>query len=237
MEIQSWFRENVSGTAVKATTIRIGGGEGNGQQEFNKNSAFGTVATINGTTITITSKAIQNGDSTSSATATTYTVDASKATVTKDGASSSVSAIAVGDTIIVQGTVSGTAIAATSIQDGKGQTEPAIKGTGEPVVSGTITAVNGTNLTITNKSNVTYTIDASNATITKGNTASTISNVATGDTVIVQGTFSGNSVVATSVVDHGTASASAQTETSHQGGNLFGNIFSSVEHFFKLFGF
>ena len=76
-------------------------------------------------------------------TATTYTVDASSATVTKNGAASTVSAIAVGDTVMVQGTVSGTNVTAKTIRDGVGQGQPAIQGNGQPVVAGTVTAING----------------------------------------------------------------------------------------------
>ena len=76
------------------------------------NGVFGTVSAISGTTLTVTSNA-QNGG-----TATTYIVDASSATVTKAGATSTLSAIAVGDTVMIQGTVSGTSITATTINDG-----------------------------------------------------------------------------------------------------------------------
>ena len=76
------------------------------------NGVFGTVSAISGTTLTVTSNA-QNGG-----TATTYIVDASSATVTKSGTASSVSAIAVGDTIMVRGTVSGTNVTAKTIMDG-----------------------------------------------------------------------------------------------------------------------
>ena len=121
---------------------------------------------------------------------------------------------------MVQGTVSGTKVTATTIRDGvmpggmksgtgtgagKGapQMPSGITGNGEPVVGGNITAINGSTLTITNKSNVTYTIDATNATIMKGNATSTLSNVAVGDSVVVQGTVNGTSVTASTVIDQG----------------------------------
>ena len=67
----------------------------------------GTVTAVNGSTITVTGK---NG--------TSYTINAGSATITKDE-TVSVSDIAVGDTIMANGTVSGTSVAATSIHDGK----------------------------------------------------------------------------------------------------------------------
>lgn len=79
-----------------------------------KPAAFGTVTAINGNLITLTSK-IKGAT-------TTYTVDASSATITKGIGTSTtaiaVSGITVGDRLVVQGTVSGTAITATTIRDG-----------------------------------------------------------------------------------------------------------------------
>src|ERR1700733_14856473 len=56
----------------------------------------GTVSTVNGTTITVNEKTRPNATSTT-ATSTAFTVDASNATVIKNGASSTVSSIATGD--------------------------------------------------------------------------------------------------------------------------------------------
>jgi hypothetical protein len=72
----------------------------------------GIVASISGTTLTMTEEADEGGA--------TYTVDASSATVTKAGASASLGSIAVGDKIFVKGTVTGTNVVATSISDGHG---------------------------------------------------------------------------------------------------------------------
>lgn len=71
----------------------------------------GIVSSINGTTIVIAEESNEGGAS--------YTVDASKATVTdKTGATASLSGIKVGDKIFVQGPVNGTSVAATSISLG-----------------------------------------------------------------------------------------------------------------------
>lgn len=54
----------------------------------------------------------------SRASSTIYAVDASNATVRKNNATSTVSAIAVGDRVLVRGTVNGTSVTAASIIDG-----------------------------------------------------------------------------------------------------------------------
>lgn len=72
----------------------------------------GIVASINGTTLTMTEEADEGGA--------TYTIDASNATVTKDGATASLASIAVGDKIFVKGTVTGTNVVATSVNSGRG---------------------------------------------------------------------------------------------------------------------
>jgi hypothetical protein len=212
---------------------------------------FGTVAAISGNTITVTSKGFG-----SSATPTTYTVDATSATVTKANAASSVSAIAVGDTVMVQGTVSGTSVAATKIYDGvmmggKGMMGrggmasstlgmrgmgASITGNGEPVIGGSVSAINGSTLTVTNKSNVTYTVDASAATVIKSDATSSIANIATGDRVVVQGAVNGTAVTASSVIDQGAAPASTGTPAAHSG--IMGGFLGGITGFFQhLFGF
>ena len=208
---------------------------------------FGTVSAVSGDTLTIISKGFG-----ANATATTYTVDATNATVTKGNTTSTVGAIQVGDTVMVQGTVSGTSVTATTIRDGvmpmgvghrmmggMGKTPstsvPNITGNGEPVIGGTVSTISGTTLTITNKSNVTYSVDASSATVDKSGATSTVSVIAVGDTVVVQGTVNGTSVVASSVIDQG-AAPTAGSNPMHKGG--IGGFFGSIGGFFQhLFGF
>jgi hypothetical protein len=224
----------VNGTNVTATAIRDGVmAQGNRAGM----GIAGTVSAINGTNLTVTSKATPNGG-----TATTYTVDASNATVTKNGNTSSVSGIAVGDTIMVQGTVTGTSVVAKTIRDGVVQIQPAIQGNGQPVVAGAVTLISGNTITITNKSNVTYTIDASAAKfVIPGVTSPAISDVAVGDNLTVQGTVNGNSVVASYVIDQKVKSKTGENNTgdnqkSKQG--FFGGILGGISSFFKnLFGF
>jgi hypothetical protein len=70
----------------------------------------GIVSSINGTTIIMAEEADEGGAS--------YTIDASTATVTKDGATSDLSSIEVGDKVFVDGTVSGNTVMAKSISNG-----------------------------------------------------------------------------------------------------------------------
>lgn len=211
---------------------------------------FGTVSAVNGTSLTVTSKGFGKSET---AAAQTYTVNAANATVTKAGVASTVGAIAVGDTVMVAGTVSGTSVTATTIRDGMGgpgmgmkpgehasSTPSIIQGNGQPVIGGTVSAVNGNSLTVTTaKGNVTYTVDVTSATIEKGNAASTVSAIAVGDAVVVQGTVSGSSVTASSVMDSGAAAGSSSTATdngAHKG--FFGGMMGSIGGFFhNLFGF
>lgn len=215
-------------------------------------AVFGTVASVGGNTITVTSKQFVRPTTEGAAptqTTVTYTVDASNAIVTKGNVASAVSAIAIGDTISVQGTVTGTNVVATTIRDGvmmgKGigegmgdgrgkmgsTTPPIIQGNGQPVIAGTISAISGNSLTITNKSNVTYTVDATNAKIVQGQNTITISGLTVGDSVVVQGTVNGTSVTASSVIDQ-KAQTTTTGATVHKG--FFGGIGSFFAH---LFGF
>ena len=67
----------------------------------------GTVTAVSGNTVTIKDFS-----------GTSYTVDASAATVTKE-VTATISDVKVGDTIMAGGTVTGTSVAATMIHDGK----------------------------------------------------------------------------------------------------------------------
>jgi len=227
----------------------------------------GTVSAINGTTLTVAAMGRPTPEKTAATAVTApttmgtvYTVDASSAKIYKGSATTtvSISSIAVGDKVMVQGTVSGTNVVATVIRDGIGgamggkgfggrgtsstpSTTPVIQGNGEPIVGGSITAISGASLTVTNASNVTYTIDATNAKIVKSGATSTISAVAIGDTVIVQGTVNGTSVTASSVIDQGVKStngSSANTPSAGSHGGGLGGFFGAIGGFFKhLFGF
>ena len=217
---------------------------------FHRPVVVGTVSGIAGTTLTVDSKAWPRA---AQKTETTYTVQAAQATVTKEGLNSTLSAIAIGDRVMVEGTLSGTTVTATMIRDGRaghwgrmfGETPdmdiashtPAIIGNGQPVIGGTVTAQSGTSLTVTNKSNVTYTVDISSAKVTKTGIANaTSTNITIGDTVIVQGTVQGTAITATTVIDSGTLQAPANGTTpapAHRG--FFGLIGGFFSHMFGFF--
>jgi hypothetical protein len=250
-------------TAFAQTTGQTNGtghGFGNGRGGFHggamrggNRGVFGSVTAISGTTLTVASKGFG-----ANAAATTYTVDASGATVKKAGAASTFSAIAVGDTVMVQGTVSGTSVTATAVNDnpargartagtmpaGAVAPTPAITGNGQPVIMGNVTAVSGTMITITNIGNVSYSVDASSAKVTKsGTAAATVANVTVGDRILVQGTVNGTSITASSVIDQGaprtvtTTAANGTVTTKHVAAPRSG-FFGQIQNFFsRLFGF
>ncbi|MEO5646444.1 MAG: DUF5666 domain-containing protein [Candidatus Paceibacterota bacterium] len=206
------------------------------------NVVFGTVTAINGSTITISSKSMNKNATTQ--VSTTYVVNASGAKIDKNTTAGSISNIAVGDSVMVQGTITGTNIVATKIHDGvmakgAGKQTPGTagmnipNGNGQPIVGGTVTAVSGNTITITNKSNVTYTIDATNAKITKSGTTAVASNIAVGDTLVAQGTINGTSVAAVNIIDSGAVSANANGNN-----GLHVGFFGKIGNFFsRIFGF
>jgi hypothetical protein len=216
---------------------------------------FGTVSAISGDTLTVTSRAFtpRNPTTTSNAPAvTTYTVDATNATVTKNGSASTLASVAVGDMVMIQGTVSGTNVAATTIHDGimggmgrgmggkPGQhatsTTPIIQGNGEPVVGGSVTAVSGSTLTVTTaKGGLTYNIDASAATVQKGGKAASVSSVVVGDNVVVQGAVNGTSVTASSVIDQGAPRAAGSAPNKGIVGGFMGAVGGFFQHLFGFF--
>jgi len=169
------------------------------QPQRQKPAAMGAITAISGTNITIEDK--QAG--------TTYTIDASSATITKhakpatQGAaptSTTISAsdLAVGDMVVVQGTVSGTTVTATSIETGRGGGPGGMRG--PRGVFGTVASVSGSTITVTGKDGKTYTVDATSAKASKVETIN-VSDIQVGDTVGVDGALSGTSVTATHIMD------------------------------------
>jgi hypothetical protein len=217
----------------------------------------GTVIAINGTSLTVTSRGfVGRGATTTPATTTTYTVDASNAIVLKNNATSTVSAIAVNDTVFVQGTITGTNVVATKVLDGRvpgnmlihgnnpggprmpvGSITPQFQGNGQPIVGGTVSMITGNTITITNSGNTTYSVDATNAKIEKrGVATSTISNIAVGDHLLVQGAVNGTAITATTIIDQPVMVTITASTTSKEGSShgVLGSIGSFFTH---LFGF
>jgi hypothetical protein len=167
-------------------------------------AAVGVVSAVSGTVITLTDKK----------TNTTYTIDAATATITKhtkpatQGAAPTnttitASQISVGDMIAVQGTVSGSTITATKIEDGLGGRMGGFGGhggMGGSGVRGMVTAVNGSTITVTGMDGKSYTVDASNSTAGKFETIP-VSSIQVGDSIGIQGSVNGTSVTAKSIMD------------------------------------
>jgi hypothetical protein len=217
---------------------------GNDNRVNMKPAVFGTVSAVSGNTITVAGK--QGFDT--NAVATTFTVDATNAKITKNNVVGTVSSILVGDTVMAQGTLTGTNLVATTIRDGQtgkemrgnntdsksntSKTPPVspITGNGQPIVAGIVSSISGSTITITNKSNVSYTVDTTNAKIVQGTNTILISNVVVGDMIVVQGTVNGNTIVASSVINQ-TKPVNTTTQQ-HKG------FFAGIGSFFaSIFGF
>lgn len=174
------------------------GNQTSGPQNFHRigPGIMGTVASISGHTITVTGK-----------NATTYTVDATNAKFFKKTADAqlgtvTIADVAVGDALGVRGAVTGTSVVATEVIDGvgsgifRGHRGPG-KGLG---VMGTVSAINGNTLTVTKPDGKTYTVDASNAKVSKVVDLS-VSGIKVGDHIGVEGAITGTSVVASHIMD------------------------------------
>ena len=205
----------------------------------------GVVTAVSGNTITMTSKRglgmMGRGERASTTPKTvTYTVDATNAKVVKNNATSTVSAIVVGDNLLVQGTVTGTNIVATNIRDGlmmnRGTSTPPFLGNGQPIVAGNVSTISGNTLTVNTGTDVTYTVDVTNAKFNQGQNVITLADVKTGDRVIVQGTVNGTTIIASNVMDQTRVNTNNQNSDNQnkpkQG--LFSRIGGLFSH---MFGF
>lgn len=192
------------------------------------------VSGISGNTLTVVSQ--QGSDENANQSPVTYTVNIANARLVRGNTAIAASNIAVGDTVIIQGTVTGTNVVATVVRDGKigngnegdgnNQALLQIKDNGQPIVAGTIRTISGSSITIANSSNVVYTIDAANAKIVQGKNAIPFSGMKIGDSIIAQGSVNGTMVVASTIID--TTAASGTTRH---------GFFSSIGSFFRrLFG-
>jgi len=197
---------------LSATSAFAQGNRGPGRGMMNRDATqkpavVGTVSAISGNTITVVSKK----DSENITTATTFTVDATNAKIVKNGVAGTISSILIGDTISVQGTITGTNVLATTIRDGQNnQGEMMDSNKMMPNVVGKVSSINGSTLTVisqrgprmgANNAPTTFTVNATSAKILRGQTVIAISNIAVGDTVVIQGTVTGTSVVATTIRD------------------------------------
>jgi len=217
---------------------------------------FGTVTAVNGTTLTV--QGMMRGGA-----STTYSIDGSNAAVVKNGATSTISAVLVGDRISAQGTVNGSSVIATKIFDGNlmrggfhgsawgssstaSGTKPFIHGERAPPfgsstammqvssVSGTVGAVNGSILTVNGANGAIYTVDVTNAALVKkGSATSSVSAINVGDAVQVQGSVSGTAVTANVILDN-VNSPAASNGNAPRGPGFIGAIMGFFARLFKL---
>jgi hypothetical protein len=193
----------------------------------------GKITAINGTTLTVTGKSFGTAGA-----STTFTVNASSATVIKGNATTTVSTLAVGDVVLVRGTLSGSTITAKLIHSGvrgddrkdddKDKNKSGILNNGQPVIVGKVIAVSGTMLTVQGSASTTYSVNAASSTVkSKGNATTTLSSITVGDNVIVQGAVNGSSVTATTIVEQ-------NGDNNGKGKGFFARIGSFFKSFFKF---
>jgi len=200
----------------------------------------GKVSIINGKILTVISQKKSYKNTAVASATTTFTVDSTNAKLLRGNTVIALTDIAVGDNVIVQGTVTGNNVVATVIKDGKvgngnendnNQALLQIQGNGQPVIAGTISAISGSTLTVTNSS-VTYTVNAASAKIVQGKSVISLSGVKTGDSVMVQGAVNGTVVTASTIIDQAKSANATAKPASNKG--FFGFI---GQFFARLFGF
>ncbi len=230
----------MTGTNIVAVMIRDGINQGLMDTNRMNPAVVGKVSAINGNILSVVSQKKNEQTATSSI---TFIVDATNAKILRGETVIKLSDIAIGDNIVVQGTVTGTNVLATIVRDGKvgngkndqgdnNQAMLQIQGNGQPIVAGKVSIISGSTITIANSSNITYTIDATNAKVVQGKNTIALSNIKIGDQVIVQGTVNGTSVIASTIIDQ-TKPASSSDQPGAKKGML-----NSVKNFFsRLFGF
>ncbi len=168
-----------------------------------KRGIVGTVKSITGTVIIVTGMDKKE-----------YTVDASKATVMKAGSDTAstpttitVGNIAIGDTLMIKGTLTNLNMVATNIFDGKMPVKHEMMNS-KKGIAGTVKSITGAVIIVTGVDGKDYTVDASKATVMKASTTPnvnptivTLANIVVGDTIMVRGTLSNLNMSATNIFD------------------------------------
>ena len=119
---------------------------------------------------------------------------------------STAAAIIVSSVLLMSGVASAQTAVTPNSPEGAGHGMRAAGQAGQRLaVSGTVASVSGNTITVTGRDKNTYSVDASNAKITKGFGANSqtlaIGDVKQGDEVAVMGTVSGTNVAATAIMD------------------------------------
>ncbi len=91
-------------------------------------------------------------------------------------------------------------------------------------ISGKVTAVNGNTITLSGKDGATYTVNAAGAAITAENRTLAITDIKVGDTLKVNGTLTGTTIVATKIRDKSTVQRDLESKLS----NLRAGIVTAV---------
>jgi Domain of unknown function (DUF5666) len=180
--------------AATDTNVTVRGGM-MGMHGGGKPGVHGEITAINGTTLTVKG---MNSE--------TYTVDASDAEIRvfTEGEGlddASVSDLRVGDTVGVRGSIDGTNVDASDIMSGIPEGRMGGRGHhGKHGVMGEVTAVDGSTITVTGLNGTSYTIDASDAPVSRVVEGS-LSDIKVGDRIGVQGSIDGATVDAKRIMD------------------------------------
>jgi hypothetical protein len=179
----------INGTSVVATSVLSAKAKGDLKKQIidNFTGIVGQITAINGTTVTVLGK---NN--------VTYTITATNAKIWKNkNKMVALSDLKVGDTVIVQGTINGSAVTATNIYP--------IHLPGffdRAAVSGTVTAISDTTITLKSTDGTVYTITTATAKVKvdDGKDAS-LSKIKVGDVITVTGSIAGTTVTADMITD------------------------------------
>jgi hypothetical protein len=179
----------INGTSVVATNVTTAKSSSEIKKPIGDNltGIIGSVTAIDGTKLTVKGK---NN--------VTYTVSAGDAKVWKNRNNTSALAnIKIGDSLIVQGTISGTAVTAKNIYIVR------LPDFGDRVaISGTVTATSENTITLTGTNGTVYTILAADAKIKVDNKDNaSLSDIKVGETITVTGTASGTTITASAITD------------------------------------
>jgi hypothetical protein len=155
----------------------------------------GTIASINGSTLTITTP---SGSSVKVVTSASTTVTRASSGVVSD--------IRQGDRVVVAGSASGSTIAAERITDsGSTATNPPAgpRGGNPRLAAGTVSSINGSTLTITESDGTKVTVTTTGGTAVTTASSASVSDLAAGQTVEVSGTTASDGTVTATAIREG----------------------------------
>jgi len=212
----------------------------------------GTVTAVTASSITVDGK--------HASTTGVFTVDVTGAKFFKNSATTTLSSILVGDTVFVEGRVSGSSATAVAVYDGKlplalqkaqimreekkddwrekreDRIADHVRGS---AILGIVTNINGNILIVdgkmgTSTATTTYTVDATNSKIFKDKATTTISAILTGDRVLVEGSISGTNVTANYIFE-GKLPLNGKAINAFLEEPVRGKFIEKINNFFKKF--